>query len=417
MLSPYPLRLKMKWFTTARNGETGLSIRLDNMDAQYNTDAGGVGNTIDGRFGSAESRLGVLEHNYGVDKGLDPTGTPYPRIDDRLNAMEADRDSTQTEIDAAEVRLDALEGQYTTDSTGFSDIDSRFANAEGRLTANETQYGIDKGGHASINDRFNDIGTSYAAISGDSTIDFAAKDLTLSGNLQITGDIDMQTTKIVNAGVPSNPTDVTNKTYVDAYNLIQDNRISTLEGSAKLPPTAGYNAKFLMVKTDGSGITWADPPDLDPSLMVSQPYDWVPSVPWQSIQFDGEVYSSKTLSAGFTYFVAGNLRIAPTDSNGDPVVLTLESGSGVLDGLGNPVVGATLIVQGHILGNLSGITLDTNSPHKPRLIVQNWSDSKSDYVIPEISGSINQVRTSDLNLTGTHVFSSNWYWSRILNLS
>ena len=390
----------------ARNGETALTVRLDNMDVQYSIDAGGAGNTINSRFGSAESRLGVLEHNYGVDKGSDSTGTPYTRIDDRLNAMEADRNTTQGEIDAAELRLDALETQYTADSTGFNDIHSRFLDAENRITATENQYDTDKGGHGSINDRFNNISNSYASISGDSTVDFSAKDLTLSGNLQITGDIDMQTTKIVNAGVPSNPTDVTNKTYVDAYNLIQDSRISTLEGSAKLPPTVGYNAKFLMVKTDGSGITWADPPDLDPSLMVSQPYDWVPSVPWQSIQFDGEVYSSKTLSAGFTYFVAGNLRVASTDSNGDPVVLTLESGSGALDGLGNPVVGATLIVQGHVLGNLSGIVLDTNSPHKPRLIVQNWSDSKSDYVIPEVSGVVNQVRTSDLNLTGTHVFSS-----------
>jgi predicted nucleic acid-binding Zn-ribbon protein len=390
----------------ARNGETTLTVRLDAMDAQYDIDAGGSGQKIHNRFTSLENRANNIEANYNIDKGADPTGTPYTRIDDRLNAMEADRSSTQAEVDAAEQRLDAIETQYTDDSTGFSDINARFASAEGRLTANETQYGIDRGGHASIDVRFNDIGTSYAAISGDSTIDFAAKDLNLSGNLQITGDIDMQTTKIVNAGIPSSPTDVTNKTYVDAYNLIQDSRITTLEGSAKLPPTVGYNAKFLMVKTDGSGITWADPPDLDPSLMVSQPYDWVPSVPWQSIQFDGEVYSSKTLSAGFTYFVAGNLRVAPTDSNGDPVVLTLESGSGVLDGLGNPVVGATLIVQGHVLGNLSGIVLDSNSPHKPRLIIQNWSDSKSDYVIPEVTGSINQVRTSDLNLTGTHVFSS-----------
>ena len=124
-----------------------------------------------------------------------------------------------------------------------------------------------------------------------------------------------------------------------------------------------------MVKTDGSGITWADPPDLDPSLMVSAPYDWVPSVPWRSIQFDGEVYSSRSLSAGFTYFVAGDLRVADFDSLGNAVELTIESGSGAVDGLGYPVKGAVLIVQGHIIGNIDGVKVDTISPHKGRLIV------------------------------------------------
>ena len=160
-----------------------------------------------------------------------------------------------------------------------------------------------------------------------------------------------------------------------------------------------------MVKTDGSGITWADPPDLDPSLMVSAPYDWVPSVPWQSIQFDGEVYSSRSLSAGFTYFVAGDLRVADFDSLGNAVELTIESGSGAVDGLGYPVKGAVLIVQGHIIGNIDGVKVDTISPHKGRLIVLNWSDSKADYVIPEVAGQTNQVTTSSLNLKGKNQFS------------
>lgn len=253
-----------------------------------------------------------------------------------------------------------------------------------------------------------DLVANYAQKNGDSLIDFSANNLNISGALNLTGgsSIDLQgLSKVINAPSPANSGDVTPKSYVDTLGTNLDSRISNLETGVKLPDTTGYNAKFLMVKTDGSGITWADPPDLDPSLMVSTPYDWVPSVPWQSIQFDGEVYSSRTLAAGFTYFVAGDLRVADFDSLGNAVELKIESGSGAVDGLGYPVKGAVLIVQGHIIGNIDGVKVDTVSPHKGRLVVLNWSDSKADYVIPEVTGQINQVTTSSLNLIGKNQFS------------
>ena len=135
-------------------------------------------------------------------------------------------------------------------------------------------------------------------------------------------------------------------------------------------------------------------------------YEWLPQVPFQAVQFDGEVYSSRTLAPGFTYFCAGDLYVSQNDSNGNPVTLTVGAGSGAVDGMGNPIKGAVLIVQGHVIGNASGIVVDTSSPHKGRLIVENWSDSKSDYLISEITGQQKIVRTSELNLTGKHQFSS-----------
>ena len=220
-----------------------------------------------------------------------------------------------------------------------------------------------------------------------------------------TADLDVAGSKIINIATPTDPNDAVNFAHVDNIKVWLDGRIGALENGMTLPDPTGMNDKFLQVSNAGA-VTWADPPDLDPNNVNTGNYEWLPQVPFQAVQFDGEVYSSRTLAPGFTYFCAGDLYVSQNDSNGNPVTLTVGAGSGAVDGMGNPIKGAVLIVQGHVIGNASGIVVDTSSPHKGRLIVENWSDSKSDYLISEITGQQKIVRTSELNLTGKHQFSS-----------
>ena len=57
-------------------------------------------------------------------------------------------------------------------------------------------------------------------------------------------------------------------------------------------------------------------------------------------------------------------------------------------------------MQGHIIGDQARLIEDNTNTNLPRVIVQNWADSRADYVI---SGTVN---TSDLNLTEDLVFAS-----------
>ena len=376
----------------AKGGFTTLQARLDDIDIQYDTDNGGVA-TINDRFLLVEGRVDGIDSQYDDDKGTKLDGTPYNSIDERMTDISAATTAAQAEIDAAELRLDAFDSKYLVDS-GTDSLGNQRTSIDQRFTEIETGL--------------NNSSSLFANISGDSNQSFATDSLTVGGTLTLssTANLDVSGSKIVGLANPTDPNDAVNFAHVDNIKTWLDGRVGTLETGTSLPDPTGFNAKFLMVKTDGSGITWADPPDLDPTAMNSTPYDWVPQVPWQSIQFDGEVYSSRTLAAGFTYFVAGDLHLASNDSLGNPITLTLASGSGALDGMGNPIKGAVLIVQGHITGNLNGIVIDSISPHKGRLVVENWSDSKSDYLIPEVTGTTNVIRTSDLNLIGKHQFSS-----------
>ena len=375
----------------AKGSSSTLKDRLDAIDSQYDND-NGTFISIGTRFNSAENRLDAFDSKYLADSGTDTNGIQYTSINARLLDMSANTTTAQSEVDAAEGRLDTLEQNYTADS------------------------GIDSNGvpRISIDSRFNEMEltlsnslVNFANKTGDSTQDFATNNLTVNGALTISSlsDLDVSGSKIIGLANPTNPNDAVNFAHVDTIKVWLDGRVGALESGMTLPDPTGMNDKFLQVSNAGA-VTWADPPDLDPNSVNSGNYEWLPQVPFQAVQFDGEVYSSRTLAAGFTYFVAGDLHVSPTDSNGNAVVLTVDSGSGTVDGMGNPIKGATLIVQGHITGNVAGVVCDSSSPHKGRVIVENWSDSKADYLIPEVTGQNNIIRTSELNLVGTHQFSS-----------
>ncbi len=375
----------------ARGGSLTLQDRLDSLDTQYDVDNGGVA-TINDRFLLAEGRLDSIDLQYTADKGLDINGNAYLSINARLLDMSAATTTAQGEVDAAEGRLDTLENSYVTDS------------------------GLDSLGnpHISIDARFNELETeinasllTFANKAGDNTQDFATNNLTVDGTFTLSSlsNLDVSGSKIVGVAQGTDPTDAVNKASLDNLQTWMDGRVSNLENGLQLPDPAGMNDKFLQVSNAGA-VTWADPPDLDPNSVNTGNYEWLPQVPFQAVQFDGEVYSSRTLAAGFTYFVAGDLFVATNDQNGNPVQLTVDSGTGAIDAMGKPIKGATLIVQGHILGNAAGVVADMSSAHKGKIVVQNWADSRSDYLIAEVTGSNNIIRTSELNLLGTHQFSS-----------
>ena len=370
---------------------TTLKGRLDNIDIQYDADNGGAA-TINDRFLSVEGRVDGIDSQYDDDKGTKPDGTPYNSIDERMIDISAATTAAQAEIDAAELRLDAFDSKYLADS-GTDSLGNQRTSIDQRFTEIETGL--------------NNSSSLFANISGDSNQSFATDSLTVGGTLTLssTADLDVAGSKIINIATPTDPNDAVNFAHVDNIKVWLDGRIGALESGMTLPDPTGMNDKFLQVSNAGA-VTWADPPDLDPNNVNTGNYEWLPQVPFQAVQFDGEVYSSRTLAPGFTYFCAGDLYVSQNDSNGNPVTLTVGSGSGAVDGMGNPIKGAVLIVQGHVIGNASGIVVDTSSPHKGRLIVENWSDSKSDYLISEITGQQKIVRTSELNLIGKHQFSS-----------
>jgi hypothetical protein len=203
----------------------------------------------------------------------------------------------------------------------------------------------------------------------------------------------MQSNQIINLPTPisSDAAHVNvNKGYVDTVKSTLLSMIST----GSVPPfnTASQDGLFLAITS--AGLNWVAPPDFDPNV---NPYDWLrhPQVSFETLQFDGVIYANTTLLAGFTYFVAGDLELPDTNPDGTPCtsVLTVSGGTGTQRG-------ATLIVQGHIKGDLSRLVVDTFNPNEARLIVQDWADSNSDYVI---KGTVN---TSDLNLEGPIRYSS-----------
>lgn len=418
-------------YTTIDGRFDNAESLITDLNTKYAIDSGSYA-TLNLRFLASENSILDLKNNYSTDKGSESS------IHDRLVLIEndvtdiqsnwdIDRDtynSIDERIDDSENRLTLLENQYTTDHSTFNSIDERIDDSESRVGVLENAYTADKGTQTSIDDRFTILENNYstdkgshssidlrfgdhALLAGDPLQDFSVNNLNIAGTLGFTGQLDMNSSKIIN--LPLSPVDgheAVSKNYVDTKWQINSTAIANL-GLSQLPGAssgyAGLNDKWLTISN--GVLTWGDAPNLDPNVAAAAPYEWLPQVAFQAIQFDGEVYSSNSLAAGFTYYVAGNLYIDNVDENGNPLTLTLESTNQV-DSRGRVVNGATLIVQGHVVGNLAGIQLDSTYNNKPRLIVQNWSDSKADYLIQEVSGSSVQVKTSELNLEGSHYFPS-----------
>ena len=202
--------------------------------------------------------------------------------------------------------------------------------------------------------------------------------------------------------------------YVDTTDLTNAlspyNVLLTVPTLPSIPSSGFAVTKYLA--TSGNAVTWEDAPYLqrdsngnviDPATgNVVSAYEWVPDVAFQTMQFDGEIIQSRSLAAGFNYFVAGNLDIYDFDANGNPVTLTLEGSSQQV-----PFIqGATLVVQGHVTRNRAGLIEDQTATNKPRLIIQNWSTTRSSYLVRQSDGENHDgiLETSFLNLEGKHIF-------------
>jgi len=238
----------------------------------------------------------------------------------------------------------------------------------------------------------------YARQEGDPAINFNANVLTVS-DLQLVGDLDMNSNHItelptVDANDPDHVNYATNRDYVDSVKIGLSNQIGAV--AMNMVPTYGTpeDGKFLSVSS--SGLIWVNPPTVDTSIPS---YEWLshPQVAFHSVQFEEQLYVNHTLAANRVYYVAGNLEFPEKMADGTTPCnskLTVASGSGASKG-------ATLIVQGHIIGKkLTRLIEDNTHPNPPRIIVQNWADSRADYVISGI------VNTSDLNLTEDLFFAS-----------
>lgn len=208
------------------------------------------------------------------------------------------------------------------------------------------------------------------------------------------------------SGMMSNYVDTTDLTNaLSPYNVLL-----TVPTLPSIPSSGFAVTKYLA--TSGNAVTWEDAPYLqrdsngnviDPATgNVVSAYEWVPDVAFQTMQFDGEIIQSRSLAAGFNYFVAGNLDIYDFDANGNPVTLTLEGSSQQV-----PFIqGATLVVQGHVTRNRAGLIEDQTATNKPRLIIQNWSTTRSSYLVRQSDGENHDgiLETSFLNLEGKHIF-------------
>jgi len=237
----------------------------------------------------------------------------------------------------------------------------------------------------------------YAKQEGDAAINFNADTLTVN-SLVLGSNLDMAGNTIDNLPKP----DATNaahakyaasREYVDDVQILLSNSIGSV--ASNMVPTYGTpeDGKFLSVSS--SGLIWVNPPTVDTS---TPSYEWLshPQVAFHSVQFEEQLYVNHTLAANRVYYVAGNLEFPDLMADGTtPCTSTLTAASGA-----GANKGATLIVQGHIIGDQARLIEDNTNTNLPRVIVQNWADSRADYVI---SGTVN---TSDLNLTEDLVFAS-----------
>ena len=282
-----------------------------------------------------------------------------------------------------------------TPSSPFLSLEDRFEEIESRAKAIE-----------------NDLSSNYANLTGDSNVDFNTRNLTIHGDLSTSnGEFEINEhnhgggiytyLKVKDIDSTHGQLDqAVNKKYIDNINTILSQQISNINGST-VPGYQQSNAlfnipdgKFLSISS--GALTWADPPTFNPS---TSPYGWLthPQVAFHEVQFDGELYLDRTLVAGFTYFIAGDLvfpDFMPDGTTPCNSVLTLDSGV-----LGKE--GATLIIQGHVIGDATRIVEDSTNPNLPRVIIQNWADSRADYVIKGTK------KTSDLNLSEDIVFAGN----------
>ena len=367
---------------------TSISERFDYLDQivrdayNSNTEAGSVFFSIHERFSSAEGRITNNEQNISLISSNVTTldnkiSTEVATLDNKINTEVTTLDNKiNTEVTTLDNKINTevatLDGRINTEVTTLDNkINTEVTTLDGKITSNST-------GISSLDARTTSIETDIDGFTGGSSL----------------------------SSVMSN--------YVDTNQL--NTSLSPYTSLLSIPtlpiiPSSGF-AVTKYLATSGNSVTWEDAPYLtrDSSGNVIDPvtgnpvsaYEWVPDVAFQTMQFDGEVISDRSLAAGFNYFVAGNLHIESTDANGNPVELELQSSSQT-----TPFIkGAILIVQGHITGNQSGIALDQTGTNKPKLIVQNWSTTRTDYLIQSTDGRLNDgvYETSFINLEGKHIF-------------
>jgi hypothetical protein len=185
------------------------------------------------------------------------------------------------------------------------------------------------------------------------------------------------------------------KTLLDSELVERDAKISTLEGRVLVPSfTTDGTDEGKILQISGDSASWQTPAQVD----TSTAYSWIPDVAFQTIQFDGEVLTSRELAAGYIYYVAGDLVIA------NDAILTLAS---------SPTVnGAILIIQGHLIGNPNNVVINVNNVNRGGLRINNWKSDRSEYVIRKGT----TIRTSEINLSGTHLYDADLVLEPLGNL-
>ena len=321
-----------------------------------------------------------VDQNKNVSLAGDPLVVRFERVVDRFEYLDGIINDAHTSGVETGMSYNSIHARFTSDETRIKTLEDKEQAAY--------QQNLETGkSYSSVQHRFQSDESRIKSLEDDISGFTGGGGQTLSQTM----DDFVDSTELTTALTP--------------YNILL-----TVPSLPAIPSSGFAVTKYLA--SSGNSLTWEDAPYLqrDASGNVIDPntgnpvsaYEWVPDVAFQTMQFDGEVIKSRSLAAGFNYFIAGNLEIYDFDASGNAVTLTLESSSQQV-----PFIqGATLIVQGHVTRNKAGLIEDQVGTNKPRVIIQNWSTTRSDYLVRQSDGENYDgiLETSFLNLEGKHIF-------------